>query len=126
MGLFDDIRCEAKLPDSEPMDGHYQTKDTPSQYMDLYVIKKDGTLWHEEYDVEDRSDPDAKGAMRFAGCMARVNKRMVPQQEFSGTLNFYGATKQTGRWKEYQAEFIDGKMDSVVSIRCDDETDHRP
>jgi len=43
MGLFDDIRFEYKLPN-----GHsthtFQTKDTDSQCLDLYVVDKKGFL----------------------------------------------------------------------------------
>ena len=45
MGMFDEIRCEYPLPDR--FDAHevwFQTKDTPEQYLQRYVLCLNGTL----------------------------------------------------------------------------------
>lgn len=103
MGMFDWVRCGAKLPKPEPMDGDYQTKDTDCR-LDRYTINADGALSVEYF------DPDA--VPQFAPPKPFI---------FNGTMYFYGTTKQTGRWKEYKAEFVDGKMESVESVwRGDD------
>jgi hypothetical protein len=52
MGMFDYVKCHYPLPVKGAEDLIYQTKDTPSQWLDMYEIRADGTLWH-----EDRSDP---------------------------------------------------------------------
>src|ERR1044072_492742 len=113
MGMFDYIRCEAPLPlpDGFSLDcvdddgrGPFQTKDTPNQFMDQYVIRSDGTLWVEEYDVEDHSDPKAEGIMRIVGCMTRVNKRWVRLYDPKGEIRFYTSLgiNHTG-WIEFSA-----------------------
>jgi hypothetical protein len=61
MGMFDDLRCEYPLPAEGANALSYQTKDTPAQWMELYIIGADGRLMHEEYDTEDHSDPNAEG-----------------------------------------------------------------
>lgn len=115
MGMFDYIRCERELPDSPPT-LEWQTKDTPSQYLDVYEIRADGSLWQEEYDIEDRSDPNADGILALCGCMTRVNKRWEPCK-FTGEIRFYGYEgSNTARWWEFSAYFIDGQMQSVVTI----------
>ena len=54
MGMFDWIRCEVP---TDVGDRVCQTKDTAAQMLDNYLIKADGTIWHEDYDLEDQSDP---------------------------------------------------------------------
>lgn len=56
MGMFDDIKCKYPLPLNGANDLVYQTKDTPAQFLDKYEIREDGTLWHENYDIEDQSE----------------------------------------------------------------------
>jgi len=120
MGMFDDLRCEYPLPADGANDIAYQTKDTPAQWCDQYVITKDGQLMHEEYDEEDQSDPNADGLMRLIGSAARVNKRLVPVTEFLGELRFYAfihdSRKQRedpGAWVEWSSYFVDGKLREV-------------
>lgn len=43
MGLFDDITCDAELPETPvPPTGGFQTKSLPEPYMDKYAITSDG------------------------------------------------------------------------------------
>lgn len=122
MGMFDSIKCEYLLPFPEDLKGLtkeklieevYQTKDFDNS-MDYYIIKSDGTLWHEEYDIEDQSDPNAEGFERFIGCMTRVNKRMVQMTDYTGTINFYSYIERDSLsydfWIEYKTVFVDGKV----------------
>lgn len=133
MGMFDDIKCKYPLP----MDGanalNYQTKDTPAQYLDLYEIREDGTLWHEDYDIEDQSDSakwerehpgeeSPKELDAFCGCMSKVNKRWE-QIKLTGEICFYSmygvkdgklanVTTRAG-WLEWSAYFVDGKLNQL-------------
>jgi hypothetical protein len=52
MGMFDEVRCLYPLPWPEAADfgREWQSKDTPAQYLDLYEIREDGTLWHERHE----------------------------------------------------------------------------
>ena len=111
MGLFDDITCEMPLPECPEWATNFQTKDTPSQYMDRYCIREDGTLWVEEYDIEDHSDPDVEGLMRLAGMMTRVNKRWEKLADFDGAVDFYAFNHGGDKsWVEYRVVFVDGRV----------------
>lgn len=115
MGLYDDLRCEYPLPAKGANDLEYQTKDTPAQFCELYVIDKDGQLLHEIYDVEDQSAPAAEGILKFAGCIARVNKRLRPVTNFTGEIRFYDFVDSTF-WIEFSSYFINGKLQSVTLL----------
>lgn len=113
MGMFDDLRCHYPLPREGANALAYQTKDTPAQWMDLYEIRADGSLWHETYDIEDRSDPNATGLLALAGAMTRVNKRWEPER-LTGEIRFYDYAN--GEWTVFSAYFIDGQIREIVDI----------
>jgi len=131
MGMFDDLRCEYPLPVVGANGLAYQTKDTPAQYLDLYEIRSDGTLWHQEYDIEDHSklgkwmaenpgkEPSEEqiNLMNIGGCMTRVNKRWV-QEHLTGEIRFYTSLgqKHTG-WIEWSADFVEGKLNQLHLIQ---------
>lgn len=117
MGMFDEIRCKYKLP-IEVGREVFQTKDTPGQYLDMYEIREDGTLWREDYDLEDRSDPGAECLLAFAGCATRTNKRWV-SVPLTGEVRFYGfptGDSHDGGWVEFSAYFVDGKLRELHTI----------
>jgi hypothetical protein len=101
MGLFDNIRC-AMVPD-----GEYQTKDTPSQFLDNYEIRADGSLWVEIYDVVDRSNPNDRS---MAGCMTRENAKWQRCREFAGSIEFYDDAKT------YIAFMVNGEAIQIREI----------
>lgn len=113
MGMFDEIRCLYPLPLDGANARTYQTKDTPAQFTDLYEIREDGTLWHENYDLEDQSDPTKTGIERIFGMCARVNERWEPV-DFTGEIRFYDFVKETldhaDGWIEWSAYFTKGKL----------------
>lgn len=87
--MYDSIRCLKELPWPEATDfgSEWQTKSIECQ-LDDYEIRADGTLWHQKYETEDRSDPNAEGLMKFAGMMTRVNLRWA-QVPFVGELEMH-------------------------------------
>jgi hypothetical protein len=111
MGLFDYLRCDYPLPLEGANALEFQTKDTRQQYMDRYEIRADGTLWHEEYDTEDRSDPNAEGLERMFGCMTRVNQRWV-RDEMTGEVCFYTSSgdRDNDQWIEFSCYFVKGAL----------------
>ena len=131
MGMFDRIRCRAPLPGVKPdfvkgPDHVYQTKDTDSQTLDNYEISEDGILLHEEYDIVDRSDPNAEGLARLVGMMSRENERLSPTT-FTGEITFYDSnvvgchcgfwftrTGEDREWVEYVARFADGVLSKPI------------
>lgn len=118
MGMFDDLRCYYPLPIPGANKLVYQTKDLEC-FMDHYEIREDGTLWHEEYDIEDRSDPAEEGLMGLVGAMTRVNKRWK-QVSLTGEVVFYGSFR--GDWKdwiEWSSYFHAGRLCQLHLLRND-------
>jgi hypothetical protein len=119
MGMFDYINCKYPLPIADTQGLQFQTKDTDSQYLDLYEIREDGTLWHE--DVE-RKWVEDKSAL-LGGYMERVSAEWKPVQ-MTGEIRFYtshGPMHKPGDgfgqwWIEYSAYFVDGKLQSMNLI----------
>jgi hypothetical protein len=100
MGVFDYLRCHFPLDLPGANELEYQTKDTPAQYLDHYEITKDGILRHEDYDVEDRSEPGETGIKSIHGMMTPINKRWVEEREFTGEIEF-GSSWISGEWGSY-------------------------
>ena len=121
MGMFDYIRCKYPLPVDGFQDRTWQTKDTPGYpSMDLYEIREDGSLWHQGYDVEDRSDPKAEGLMGLRGAMTRVNKKWGRVPSLTGEIRFYDF-KHSGNgdyagWLEFSAYFVNGKLSQIHCV----------
>lgn len=110
MGAFDYVRCHYPLPVGGARALEYQTKDTPAQWLDLYEIRADGTLWHQDYDTEDRSDPNADGLARLFGCATRVNERWEPVA-LTGEVVFYSGDF------EFSAYFVRGKLKHLETLQ---------
>ena len=109
MGMYDNITCKYPLPVKGANDLSYQTKsmsDWPS--LEDYEIREDGTLWVEEYDIEDRGKKDGTPLERFLGCATRVNQRWV-KTNFTGEVRFYTSTEDR-KWIEWSTYFIDGRL----------------
>lgn len=123
MGMYDYIKTKYPLPSpyGQFQDKIYQTKDTPNQFLDNYTIDENGQLLVEEYDTEDRSDPNAVGLERIIGCMTRVNKRMV-NSNFSGAISFYDAVDErhisggVSGWIEFAAVFREGILVGKIEL----------
>lgn len=111
--MFDYLYCRYPLPVQGATDLQYQTKDLDC-LMDVYEIREDGTLWHEEYEVEDHSDPTAEGLMRLRGMLSRVNKRWEQVHGFTGEVVF-GALLGAAPYGhiDWSAYFVDGKLNQV-------------
>lgn len=116
MGMFDNLMCKYPLPtDIDLKNEMFQTKDTPAQFLDTYEIREDGTLWHENHDIEDHSDPNAKGIIKFIGNMTRVNYRWEPVKNFLGEIRFY--TDYNKNWIEFSSYFVDGQLNQIHLVK---------
>lgn len=113
MGFYDTLRCHFPLPVAGANEQEFQTKSTPAQLCDAYEIRTDGTLWHQAYEMEDRSDPHAKGLGRFAGMATRVNQRWVPEP-MSGELRFY--TFRGADIFEFVGEMMSGRLVALTTV----------
>lgn len=114
MGMFDYLRCKYPLPREGANDLVYQTKDLDCA-MDDYEIREDGTLWQEDYDIEDHSDPTKEGWKGLVGCMTRVNPRWVQVPGFTREIRFYDY--QDTRWIEWSAYFVKGALKELHLLR---------
>lgn len=122
MGMFDYLVCDYPLPAREEAKGlTYQTKDF-DQRMDTIYILEDGSVWVEEYDYEDQSDPNAEGLAALVGRLTRVNIRRRHLVEFSGTVDFYssyGPSDSEGwgeGWLEFRAVIHEGQVLEITLL----------
>ena len=114
MGMFDEVTCKYPLPVDGANSLLYQTKSLGCE-MEYFEIREDGSLWKEHYDIEDRSDQNATGFMRMAGCMTRVNRHWKPARTYTGEIRFYTSLddSQSGKdsgWLEWSAYFESGLL----------------
>lgn len=114
MGMFDYLKCKYPLPGVGDNDLQYQTKDTPAQMIDHYEIRADGSLWHLNYDIEDRSDPNAQGIARLFGILGRVNERWEPVP-FTGEIRFYCYVSEI-QCTEFSAYFVNGMLNFLTPL----------
>lgn len=113
MGMFDNLTCKYPLPVDGANGLSFQTKDTSAQYMDKYEIREDGTLWHEAYDIIDRSDPAKEGLERIKGMLSHENIRWEPD-DHTGQIYFYtnlkGLDGMDNGWISFMSFFSHGKL----------------
>ena len=114
MGMFDYLKCHYPLLIKGLNDLQFQTKNTDAQFMDNYEIREDGTLWHEEYDIEDQSNPTKSFPKNFFGCMTRVNKHWV-QEIITGEIRFH--TIHNDKWVDFSAYFVEGKLNQLHLVK---------
>jgi hypothetical protein len=111
MGLFDSVRCHYPLPDLDDQDLEYQSKTTPAQSLDRYVITPDGRLLHEAYDTRLEETPAAP----FGFYLHRENLRWEAV-DFRGQLEIHTAVDlPDGRWRwcSYLLWFKGGRVADV-------------
>ena len=122
MGMFDDLRCDAPLPDDTPASTIFQTKDFACN-MATHVISADGVLildlgHHEDVPREERPYPNAAVGSFDSICgIIRWVPNPTPQPAFHGLVYFY--TLLGKEWRGYNTKFTDGKL--VIIERVDRE-----
>jgi hypothetical protein len=112
MGMFDELVVEYPLPDPDHNRLTFQTKDLKC-FMDHYRITPMGRLEHQEYRIEDHSDPTKEGLDKFAGMLTRIPIGWH-DEGYHGWLDFY--TEQAGDWINYHAKFTDGRLVEVARV----------
>ena len=115
MGLFDEVHCNHELFGVHKGETH-QTKDLNwlGGALEEYEITPSGRLEYLEYNVEDRSDPNAEGWQRLTGAMTRI---------FTGgrrDLNYHGRFYLSGFGR---VKFTDGMM---VAFEPEQSRPHEP
>jgi hypothetical protein len=120
MGMFDQIKLEVPLPDTDevPTDTIFQTKDLECM-LDDYVIASDGHLYKEKWDydwIEDESVAMFKG--RLQKIEGSFRREIVPDHH--GDIPFYhdALREIDGKriWHEYVARFTHGKL-SYIAVK---------
>lgn len=98
MGMFDELRCEAPLPDNpESGEAWFQTKSFPDPCLRRYTITRAGRL------------VDARG------------NDLEPE----GYLTFYTLDDASGQWREYRARFVRGDLQAIERVaRADADRRH--
>jgi hypothetical protein len=104
MGLFDYIEYEGN---------RYQTKNLVCA-LDNYIITNASELYHEQYEIEDQSDPSATGLERIVGVMTKVNKHWV-KDFYTGEINFYRPL-DNNEWEEYSSYFFKGRIREIHKV----------
>jgi len=131
MGMFDDVRCEAPLPDC--FTGvNFQTKDFACE-MDKYTITKGGRLvrrYVADYEPTPESEWEYVGAtdpLHQIWHMHSKRKALYAERDtdFHGWLNFYtsegrGNTELPYKWYEYRAKFTDGNLVEIQRVETDE------
>jgi hypothetical protein len=74
----------------------------------------DGSLWHLDYDIEDKSDPNAEGLARLFGGLSRVNERRDPVP-FTGEIRFYSDVGEN-QCTELSTYFVNGMLNFLTPI----------
>ena len=93
--MYDEIRCEAPLPDGgRSSDAYFQTKSFPEPLMRRYVITQSGRLLDSE-----GHDLEPEGYITFY------------KSEGSGST-----TPVEQSWREYRARFVAGQLQSLVRV----------
>lgn len=111
MGLFDEVRCKYPLLAPKVQSELFQSKDTPSQYLDLYEIREDGTLWHDAYDLRIEDDDSSPMGIR----MHRDNPRWK-QVLYEGELEIHHCvgTAPDGTWYSFRFWFRNGIVKDMI------------
>ena len=135
MGMFDYIRCDYRLPDGFDIkksgkkdyeDNFFQTKSFPCPVMDLYIIRRDGKLFHEKRsfkEVPEKKRPyygtpewKTRPLVRSFGMLKVAKRELVFMKDFDGIVRFY-AQDNRNEWKEYKAYFRKGVVQKIKVIR---------
>lgn len=120
--MFDYVIVEAELPKSAPgwIEGKFQTKDTPRQFMETYVITADGKLIHkaqeyEEVPKEERPYPDEDGLFALVGSLRSAPVGDV-QIMFHGDLHLIASNRDWSKFWRCRARFTHGKLEEIVHV----------
>jgi hypothetical protein len=97
--MFDDVVCEAPLPDGKP-GKHFQTKDFECPYLEKYTITADGRLFRDDPWWERKKGADPQPS----------------DMNFHGVLNFYDYNTDTEEWREFNAIFTHGQLEKIQCV----------
>jgi hypothetical protein len=97
MSLYDELLCLYPLPDGwDPTGRVFQTKDTPTRYLDRYVLRADGTLAHES----------TGAVVAFHGALTFYTGNI----SYTGPDGYVTEDDQDAWWAEYVALYDHGTL----------------
>jgi len=122
MGLYDEIKCEYKLPEAPKavQNDMFQTKDFECA-MEYYTITEDGELLYhvyERYAVPEEKRPyygtpkwDKQALYKLVGS---IGSKFIEYKKiyYHGIINIYTIASDR-EWWEYEIEFTKGKVTGV-------------
>ena len=108
--MFDEIECRYPLPIPGANDLLYQTKDTASQWMELYEIGEDGILRYDNSEEKRWEQINETGEIVFYAMYAFDGDKIVNATH----VNTAGYVK--AGWLEWSAYFVDGKLNQINLI----------
>lgn len=122
MGMFDDIRCRMPMPMPADLgeltsvvwpDVNFQTKDFHC-VLDLFEIREDGSLWHEEVEYEPIPEEEREKGL-FSPVIRRKSSKWV-KHVYTGYVNFYTIFHRDVHdyWVEWRAHVIDGTVNELI------------
>jgi len=124
MGMFDYVICEYPLPENAPKyatGAEFQTKDTDAQYLETYVITKEGRLIHKAVKYESvpenerpyygRPEWDKGSLFRIAGSMRTVPIGDV-DTNYHGDLTLSCSNKDWTKFCNFTVRFTNGNVQS--------------
>lgn len=123
MGMFDDLRCEVRLParpDAELRGFGYQTKDLDCE-LNQYVIRPDGRLVDANIRMEQKRGappaPDMLSDEYFDWHRTWFERKEGPDipSRHTGSVNFYTGWGK-GEWIEFCAFVEDGTVTKIKAI----------
>ena len=122
MGMFDELKCEYKLPDPVVQEETFQTKSFDC-LLDSYTITRDGRLIHHQvrYESVPEEERPCYGTSEweqseFAHLIGSLKAVPIGDVEipYHGDVYFYTSigSRETGdyEWFEYQARFTNGRL----------------
>jgi hypothetical protein len=126
MGMFDYVICEYPLPRNAPkyaVGAQFQTKDTESQYLETYVITKEGRLIHRAVKYENipenerpyygKPECEESGLYRLMGSRRKVLTGDVVDTNYHGNLKLSCGNKDWTKFCHIIVRFTNGNVQSM-------------
>lgn len=116
MSVFDNVKCHYQTPWPEAAGLYWQTRDTDAQFLDIYEIRDDGTLWYQAYDSQTVVDADAP-----CGFVLKKSNYRWERVPWEGELEIHSGPDHPG-WYSVRFWFRDGKIKDAIYHKSDKAT----
>ena len=126
MGMFDEVYIDTTmLPETEEIQeilskANFQTKSLDNDLSEVF-INSDGSLSRMMYHYEEQPESEIDKASEesyfskpsFVGGIRRVDDG-IEMLNYTGVIQFYAFAYDI--WYEYEATFVDGKLQKIVKV----------